>query len=159
MIDFHITAMNRNIAEQISTWDFGEGYEFYNINEDPYVIETFLNGHYYVIFKNDIIFGFFCDGDSARMHDEYEICDDMIDIGFALHPNFIGHGYGRQFIKLIMNYYGDSFKFRLTVAAFNQRGIRLYEKMGFIEQKRFFETIEGTTYEFIVMVMNQSQDR
>ncbi|MGK0575920.1 GNAT family N-acetyltransferase [Macrococcus capreoli] len=155
---YKVIPMDRPTAELISRWDFGSGYEFYNINEDPYVIETFLNGHYQTVMKDGVIFGFFCDGESARMHDDYEIDPDMIDIGFALNPSFIGQGYGRTLLELIFDYYADYHLFRLTVAVFNNRAIALYKKYGFVITDTFSEQIENEDVAFYIMLRNQSQD-
>ncbi|WP_414050296.1 hypothetical protein [Macrococcus animalis] len=50
---YKVEIMNKPTAEIISKWDFGKDYSFYNIEEDPFVIETFLNGHYYIVYFND----------------------------------------------------------------------------------------------------------
>lgn len=156
---YKVEPMNRPTAEIISRWDFGAGYTFYNIEEDPYVIETFLNGHYYTVYINDDIFGFFCDGESARMNEDYELFEDVLDIGFALNPKYIGQGLGEQLLAIIFEFYQEFKIFRLTVADFNQRGIKLYQKMGFQFERSYTELIEGELMQFNIMVLNQSQDR
>ncbi|MCE4956226.1 GNAT family N-acetyltransferase [Macrococcoides caseolyticum] len=155
---YSVERMDRVTADIISRWDFGLGFEFYNINEDPYVIETFLNGHYYTVYKENEIFGFFCDGETARMNELYDLDEHIIDIGFALNPQYIGKGYGQIFVKQIMQFYAHYTNFRLTVASFNQRAIKLYQKMGFQRIDTFNELIDGEHYCFYVMVLNQSQD-
>ncbi len=158
---YNIIPMHRTAAEEISIWDFGKGYEFYNIEEDPYVIETFLNGHYYIVYKNDEIFGFFCDGESARINETYPEDDDILDVGFALNPHWISQKMGEQLLNIMFQYYHalyDVHIFRLTVASFNVRGIKLYERMGFYEVNTFYETIDNENIKFIVMCYNQSQD-
>lgn len=155
-----IIPMDRQTADIISRWDFGAGYEFYNIDEDPYVIETFLNGHYYSVFQEDMLIGFFCDGDSARMNDDYVLNSAIIDIGFALNPIFIGKGHGKAFIQLILDYYTGYATYRLTVAIFNRRAIHLYMKMGFKIVSVFTEIIDDAEVEFYVMQLNNpSLDR
>lgn len=156
---FDIKMMTRETATIISKWDFGEGYEFYNIEEDPYVVETFLNGHYYSVYKENILFGFFCDGDSARINDSYELSEDILDIGFAISPSFIGRGYGRSFIQFILTYYQMTLnmkRFRLTVADFNKRAIYLYEQIGFAPIHHIEERIDNRQIKFLIMVLNQS---
>ncbi|WP_414042824.1 GNAT family N-acetyltransferase [Macrococcus sp. EM39E] len=156
---YKVEIMNKPTAEIISKWDFGKDYSFYNIEEDPFVIETFLNGHYYIVYFNDEIFGFFCDGESARMNENYELKDEVIDIGFALNPMFIGRGLGVELLKIIFDYYHEYKIFRLTVADFNQRAIRLYKKIGFQFERSYTEMIDGQLMQFNIMILNQPQDR
>lgn len=148
-----ISRMDEESARTISLWNFGEAYAYYNLNGEQSAIQEFLNGHYYVVYKDDDIFGFFCDGESAQvgfmMTDAY-----VIDFGFALNPKFIGQGYGRSFIKMIMHFYHeyqDICHFRLTVASFNTRAIYLYHRIGFEFNKEISMIEDGTLTKFYVM--------
>lgn len=148
-----ICSMDEESARTISLWDFGDSYAYYNLNGEETAIQEFLNGHYYVVFKEEDIFGFFCDGDSAQV-DMMSVNLNEIDFGFALNPMFIGRGYGRSFIKMIMHFYHryhDVCHFRLTVASFNTRAVYLYHRIGF-EFKDEISMIEnGTLTKFYVM--------
>lgn len=132
-----IVPMTHEMAVEISRWDFGEGYRFYNIEEDPEVIESFLNGHYYAVLEDKEIFGFFCDGEEATLDVGYDFLPDCIDIGCALRPDMASKGFGVSFLNLIMNFYMDQHPkyFRLSVVDFNQRAIKCYKKVGFQDEK------------------------
>jgi RimJ/RimL family protein N-acetyltransferase len=55
-------------------------------------------------------------------------------LGIHLHPARVGRGYGTEAMRLFMHYYFDLLRWRvlrLDVAAYNHRGIRCYEKVGF----------------------------
>jgi len=55
-------------------------------------------------------------------------------LGIHLHPKRLGQGYGTETLRLFVDYYFHMLGYRLLkldVAAFNRRGIRCYEKVGF----------------------------
>lgn len=54
-----IRDMDEDSAQAISLWNFGEAYAHYNLNGEQSAIQEFLHGHYYVVYKDDDIFGFF----------------------------------------------------------------------------------------------------
>jgi ribosomal protein S18 acetylase RimI-like enzyme len=65
-----------------------------------------------------------------------------------MHPDRTGQGNGRTFVQLVMQEAAREGKpLRLTVAAFNERAIHLYERLGF-QQVTSFE--KGST-RFLVM--------
>ncbi|TDM13031.1 GNAT family N-acetyltransferase [Macrococcus lamae] len=151
-----IRPMTRQLAEEIAVWDFGENYRFYNIEGDPFVIEEFQNGHYYAVFCNESLAAFFCDGETATVDAPYDDIHNCIDIGLALRPDMTSQGYGSQLIALILEFYQQLYLveyFRLTVAAINQRAVKLYESTGFRQVKQF-EVVEGNEKMlFYVMMM------
>ncbi|WP_442871699.1 GNAT family N-acetyltransferase [Anaerocolumna sp. MB42-C2] len=58
----------------------------------------------------------------------------MLDIGLGMKPILCGKGYGYSFVKSGLDFAQGNFnikQIRLTVAAFNTRAIRIYEKIGF----------------------------
>ncbi|KTD86139.1 GNAT family N-acetyltransferase [Paenibacillus etheri] len=64
---------------------------------------------------------------------------------------FTGQGNGTRFFTAVLSQNDKMFGIiskRLTVAKFNDRAIRLYEKMGFSREAEF---VKGST-EFIIMI-------
>jgi ribosomal-protein-alanine N-acetyltransferase len=73
-------------------------------------------------------------------------------IGLGLRPELTVRGYGALFLPVVLSYIIENFgniPMRLTVAKFNQRGIRLYKKFGFKQEAEF---IKGDT-DFIAMIL------
>lgn len=102
--------------------------------------------------------GFFCVGSPAQVpNDKYTYSQDFIDVGLGMKPELTGQGNGTLFFTTVLNYINERFEEkpkRLTVAKFNDRAIRLYEKLGF---SREAEIVKGTT-EFIIMICNENDN-
>jgi ribosomal-protein-alanine N-acetyltransferase len=77
-----------------------------------------------------------------------------LTIGLGLRPALTGQGLGDPFLQAGMNLGAHLFRpttFRLTVAAFNKRAIRVYERAGFVPSRRFSQWTRGGTRDFIEM--------
>ena len=60
---------------------------------------------------------------------------DWVELGFAVHPDFQGHGYGGDMVEALLAKVTREFpgkKVFLEVRADNERALRLYEKHGFV---------------------------
>lgn len=87
--------------------------------------------------------GYFCFGEDARIPvgrrlGIYER-EPALDVGLGMHPDLAGHGLGTDFVLAGLHFAKDAYSplaFRLTVAAFNERAVRVYERAG-------FETVES----------------
>jgi GNAT superfamily N-acetyltransferase len=106
--------------------------------------------------RDDLI-GFLCFGAAAQVpggHDANLYQEDLLDIGLGLRPDLTGCGLGQSFVKAALECASAMFLprgFRLTVAAFNERAIRVYERIGFSKGERCLSITHGTTTEFILM--------
>jgi ribosomal-protein-alanine N-acetyltransferase len=72
-------------------------------------------------------------------------------MGLGMDPKLVSKGNGFEFCSFILRYIEENYKgtpIRLTVAKFNQRAIRLYEKLGFVMENE----ISTDFAEFIIMV-------
>lgn len=142
-------------AENISNWHYQTPYDFYNNNGNEETIQEFLEHDYQLVVDDaDRIIGFYCTGLSAQVpagHESHCYPIGFLDIGLGLHPDLTGRGLGSPFMDFILNEVGIQ-PLRLTVAAFNQRAIRLYKKFGFEEINRFKTSETG----FIVMIIKSS---
>ncbi len=132
----------------------------YNSEGDEESIIELLAGNYYVVIDEaQTVIGFFCFGDGAQVPSGNEVGaysdTSFVDIGLGMRPDLCGHGGGYDFFVKGLMFAKSLFntsKFRLTVASFNKRAIRLYERLGFIEVKRFERKTEVGMTEFVVMV-------
>jgi [ribosomal protein S18]-alanine N-acetyltransferase len=101
--------------------------------------------------------GFCCFGPDARVPGG-DYAEPALDVGLGLRPDLVGQGLGLPFLNAILNFARGSAKpprFRLTVAAFNRRAVRVYERAGFETVARFEQRRpdgQGTGAEFLVMV-------
>jgi RimJ/RimL family protein N-acetyltransferase len=67
-----------------------------------------------------------------------------------MHPGLVGQGHGSGFVAAILAFAREAFapqRFRVTIAAFNERSQRTFRKLGFRETSRF--TRDGDGLEFI----------
>jgi RimJ/RimL family protein N-acetyltransferase len=81
--------------------------------------------------------------------------DGALFYGFGMRPDLTGRGLGEQFVLAGLEFarvlYG-AHRVVLDVAAFNERAIRLYRRLGFDETGRHVETFDGYgVVEFIDM--------
>ena len=79
----------------------------------------------------------------------------VIEIGLGMRPDLAGHGAGQAFLEAGLAFAREQFApaaFRLDVAHFNERAIRVYERAGFAATRTFERRLGGTRYEFVEMV-------
>lgn len=153
--------MNEKSAVEILRWNYERPYDFYNNEVTFEALKELLDGSYYtVVDQQEGLAGFFCIGKSAQVpagHLVGAYTVEYIDFGLGMRPDLTGQGFGYDFCMFILEFVQEMYQAgptRLTVAKFNKRAIRLYEKLGFKKHMEF-----GTPYsDFLVMVRElQSQ--
>ncbi|WP_432663000.1 GNAT family N-acetyltransferase [Wukongibacter baidiensis] len=161
-MDYCIKEMSRNYAVDISNWTYEEPYNIYNGNKNDEFIQELLDGSYYVVLGEESeLVGFYCFGTAAQVPvgNQYGVYDDVsfIDIGLGMRPNFCGRGKGYNFLLKGLEFSRKRFltkKLRLTVASFNKRAIRLYERIGFKKMEVFERKKLDESMTFLVMEMS-----
>ena len=132
-----IIQMTKEFALDISNWTYETPYSRYSFQSNSETIYELLNGDYYAFVnaQNELL-GYFCFGKSAQIpidkSDAYT--EDALDIGLGMKPPLCGKGLGSSFLNAGIDFAQNKFqpnKYRLTVASFNKRAIRLYKKAGF----------------------------
>ncbi|OHV42793.1 GCN5 family acetyltransferase [Parafrankia soli] len=123
-------------------WRYDPPYDFYDSDGLPV--------------KNPELFFAVRDDDGALIGFYFfEPCGDALFYGFGLRPDLTGRGLGEQFVLAGLEFarpiYGRR-RVALDVAAFNERAICLYRRIGFTETGRHTETFDGYgAVEFIDM--------
>ncbi|QNR07890.1 GNAT family N-acetyltransferase [Macrococcoides canis] len=138
-------------AEEIANeWKYEGIYKFYDATEDEEdyqeLISQELRGErYFEVLSEGQLIGFFVVNDSIPK---------VVDYGLGMKPELTGHGNGKIFIKKTIQYILENYdveKITLSVALFNNRAIKCYEKCGFIKEKEFTMETNGSLYRFVKM--------
>lgn len=157
-----IKQISPNEAALVSKWTYEKPYSNYSMDESEECINELLNGFYFSVTdsKNDIL-GYYCFGESAQVPAGRQFgcysCKDFLDIGLGLNPDLCGRGNGYEFLCDGIKFARDHFsadKYRLTVAAFNKRAIKVYERAGFVKVDSFQRVLESGGMEFWVMTLS-----
>jgi len=154
-----IRKMTKRQAEDISTWKYDEPYSIYDMDGSKEILYELLDGSYYAVTnEKDELTGYFCFGDAAQVPGgkqcEAYLGDDVIDIGLGMRPDLTGKGMGLNFLYKGLKFVKEAFSsrhIRLTVATFNKRAIKVYEKLGFKKEKIFKSKTKKGDLEFMSM--------
>jgi len=136
--DFRFTPMTASFARTIVTWRYEKPYDIYNVGpeERESTVRSLLNpvNRYVAAWSLEELVGFACFGPDARVPGGDYTGDDVVDVGLGLRPDLTGKGIGLPYVNAIVAFAAKEDhhrKLRLTVASFNQRAIRVYERAGF----------------------------
>lgn len=148
-------------ARAIAAWAYPAPYDFYNWDpaDEPELLTMPAAGCSAVHDLVKGLIGFACfgiqgqvpGGARAGLYDA-----PGIDIGLGLRPDLTGLGLGLGFLEAIVveacqRY--DPPALRLTVAAFNLRARRVYERFGFRPAGSCVSPVRGAEVPFLVMVL------
>jgi [ribosomal protein S18]-alanine N-acetyltransferase len=143
------TKMTDEMAEEIAfQWKYEGDYSFYDMTADEEDLQEFLESDragYYLVKKEDDIIGYFSFEETGG---------EELEIGLGMKPGLTGKGMGLDFVTEGVRYALEQYPGRvpvLSVATFNERAIRVYEKAGFVRLGTFMQDTNGSTYEFLKM--------
>ena len=148
-------------ARLFARWHYEPPYSFYD-HPDPEDIRGFMEpeNHYYSIRdESGELVGFCCYGIDARVPGGDYSEASLLDVGLGMRPDLTGRGLGANLLAAILGFGKVTFPsegFRLTVASFNQRAIRVYESAGFRASQRFTSLGLRPGIEFVVMTRQET---
>jgi ribosomal-protein-alanine N-acetyltransferase len=137
-------------ALAITEWHYPPPYSFYDWNADNEDAALLLDGEsregrfFSALDENGELAGFF----------EFRAKHEEVVIGLGLRPELTGGGLGREFVEAGVAFARDRFgpaRFRLSVASFNTRAIKVYERLGFRPTRTFDHETNGGVYRFLEM--------
>ncbi|MFC6992768.1 GNAT family N-acetyltransferase [Haladaptatus sp. GCM10025707] len=152
-MEFSFRPLTQADANAVDSWRYEPPFDFYNLDADPADREEFLEasnwpGSYFAVEDADGTFvGFF----------SFSETDGVVTIGLGMAPDLTGGGLGEKFLRTGLAFARERFDptaFELAVAAFNERAIRVYERVGFEETGRYEQETNGGEYEFVTMRMD-----
>jgi ribosomal-protein-alanine N-acetyltransferase len=150
---FMFRPLRWNDALVVGRWQYPAPYELYDLGPIPLLVSVPLHwllaplgrmGFYAVDSEDDQLVGVFSFRKLGR----------TVELGLALRPDLTGRKIGQGYVEAGMDFARGTFApaaFRLDVATFNQRAIRVYERAGFVAGPRFIRSTRLGPYEFMEM--------
>jgi [ribosomal protein S18]-alanine N-acetyltransferase len=142
--------MSQHEALVVAAWHYEPPYSFYDWTADADDLAELLGketreGKYFSALGADgeLVgwFSFLSEG-------------DCVEFGLGLRPDLTGQGLGLAYLQAGLVFAGQRFqpgRFRLSVAAFNERAIRVYERAGFTPLRTFDHATNGGVHRFLEM--------
>lgn len=147
---YRFEPMSERQARAVAGWHYDPPYDFYDWEADEDDLAELLDpaqreGRYFAVLsdRNDLV-GFF----SVQRE------GDAVEVGLGLRPDLTGRGIGLPFLLAGLEFARGRYapaRFRLAVAAFNQRAIRVYERAGFRRGESYPHRTNGGVHEFLRM--------
>jgi RimJ/RimL family protein N-acetyltransferase len=152
--------MDEQAAREIVRWRYEPPYDIYNLEnseaEIHYAIDP-QNNFYTMRDENGTLVGFCSFGDDGQVPGG-DYSANALDIGMGIRPDLTGKGHGASIAASTLDFARITFQpiaFRVTIAAFNTRARRVWEKNSFIQTQAFMH--QGSKREFIVMMKNEKK--
>ncbi len=159
--DYLFREMDEASAREIATWHYDPPYEMYNCLPDE--VEAHVKAllkpeyRYHTVWDSaGELIAFRCFGADARVPGG-DYSADALDMGGGLRPDLTGRGLGISIIEAALEFARRNFApraFRVTVAAFNERALRVCEKVGYRPVDSFHHPRSGER--FIILVLLDS---
>ena len=153
-----LAPMGQADAVAIAGWHYDPPYSFYDWsadNDDQALLlgEHSREGRFFSAFDEDNeLVGFF----------EFQVKDDDVVVGLGLRPDLTGLGLGGEFVEAGIAFAEERFqpaRFHLSVASFNERAIRVYERSGFAPVRIFDHETNGGVHSFLEMTRPAKSNR
>jgi [ribosomal protein S18]-alanine N-acetyltransferase len=145
-----LTPMSQDDAERIADWRYDPPYDFYDARADESQLAHLLdparreNRALSARDETGDLVGFFT----------YVRDGDAVVVGLGLRPDLTGQGLGTSFVEHGLEFARVRFapkRFRLSVAEFNERAVKVYERAGFVRTRSFVEETNSGSYPFLEM--------
>jgi len=151
----------------MSHWRYEPPYEIYSLTHPPspaevaYLLEPAYAYHQILDYSLDEgldlalrMAGFCSFGEDGQVPGG-DYSADGLDIGMGVRPDLTGQGYGHLFVDAVCGFALQQFEpamLRVTVAEFNTRALRVWQKKGFREVQRFGRSSDGMRY--VILCLN-----
>src|SRR5215467_15302022 len=147
-----IAPMTPAYAADIVTWRYQPSYDCYDMTSaSPAFIADSASGFFALVGRDELI-GFRSFGvDGQVPGGDYD--DSALDTGGGLRPDLTGRGLGRLAIATGLEFGRREFAppaFRVTVASFNERALRVVRSLGFRDVESFLALTDRRSFEILV---------
>lgn len=145
-----LAPLTQTEAETVAGWRYEPPYDFYDVDRDEHDLAELLrpelrgDGYYGAHLPTGELIGF------VQLRQE----GDVVVVGLGLRPDLTGRGLGVPFLEQALDFARARLAprtFRLGVAAFNERAITVYERVGFTRTRTFSHETNGARHAYVEM--------
>ncbi|HEX6386739.1 MAG TPA: GNAT family protein [Anaerolineae bacterium] len=155
--------MDEASARAVTQWQYEAPYNVYNVapDEDIEEVVAYLldpqNGFYALrgVLDNgsqEELLAYCSFGLDAQVAGG-DYSRNALDIGLGLRPDLTGQGRGLTFVEAILDFARQAFTpaaFRVTIAAFNERAQRVWQRAGFRQTHTFHRQHDGQPFVILI---------
>jgi len=150
---FTFRPMDKASARAIPSWRYDEPYTLYNTAPDEVEADVRLfldpdNAYYAITDEHGDLVAYCCFGPDAQVRGGgYDT--NALDVGMGVRPDLTGQGRGGAYTNAILDFAQRTFAptaFRVTVAEFNKRALRVWERAGFRPAQVFKREQDGRAF-------------
>ena len=150
MPGYRFRPMGDEEAREISGWRYDPPYDFYDWTSDPDDLEELLDPER----RKDAYFSAFDEGGALVGFFQFEVESETVDVGLGMRPDLTGAGRGLDYLLAGLEFARGRYapaRFTLSVATFNARAIRVYERTGFRRENVYRHQTNGGEFPFLAM--------
>jgi [ribosomal protein S18]-alanine N-acetyltransferase len=136
--------LDEESARMILHWRYEAPYDIYNLDspEPEETLRYLLDPQYafYGMYGQQGDLEAFCSFGPDGQVAGGEYSTPALDIGLGLRPDLTGQGQGSRYVNAVIEFAISTYKpdrLRVTIAAFNHRALRVWEKAGFRVLQKF----------------------
>ncbi|MFN2119576.1 MAG: GNAT family N-acetyltransferase [Anaerolineales bacterium] len=145
--------MDEAAARDIIAWRYEAPYDVYNLGleDEEQVVSCFpdpANAYYAIFGRQRTLAAYCCFGAEGQVPGG-DYSDSALDMGLGVRPDLTGQGLGGTFVGAILRFAQGELApaaFRVTVAEFNERALRVWKRAGFQPAQRFKRTFDGMPF-------------
>ena len=160
-MSFAFRPLDENSARQIINWQYEAPYDIYNLASPDlegtvqYLLDP-QNAFYGIYGPTGEIETFCSFGPDGQVTGgDYSM--PALDIGLGVRPDLTGQGHSSRYVNAVIDFAQRTYapkRLRVTIAVFNHRAQRVWEKAGF----QVVQNFQGgwTNMDFVVMIKSSS---
>jgi ribosomal-protein-alanine N-acetyltransferase len=134
-------------------WRYDPPYELYNtdaaaLDDDVLALLNPDYAYYRITNRDGELVAYCCFGPDAQVEGG-DYTPDALDIGLGVRPDLTGQGHGLEYAQAVLDFARQTFApatFRVTIAEFNRRALRVWEKAGFRVVQRYLRDPDGMPF-------------
>jgi RimJ/RimL family protein N-acetyltransferase len=157
-MSYSFNKMDGISARAILGWRYDAPYDIYNLPSDEVesVVQHMMdpqNAYSSITDEQGELTAYCCFGREGQVPGG-GYSRDALDIGMGVRPELTGRGLGHEFVDSVLDFAGTTFApcaYRVTVAEFNKRAIRVWEKAEFQRVDRFQREHDKRPYVILVL--------
>jgi ribosomal-protein-alanine N-acetyltransferase len=152
-VAFTFLSMDETSARAVLAWRYDGPYKQYNTDPDEMeaTVRVLLdpqNAYYRIEDEGGKLAAYCCFGPDARVPGG-NYSGQALDLGLGVRPDLTGQGRGLAYVEAVLDFARRTFgptEFRVVVAAWNKRALRVWQKAGFVPAQTFARSRDGMAF-------------